>query len=266
MMEVRDQMGYPISLRHYPQRIISLVPSLTELLIDLGSGEEIVGVTDYCILPEQKGTSKIKIGGPKNFNFQIIDDLKPDLIIGNKEENYKEGIRRLQEKYPVWMSDIVTVEDALAMIESVGRLVNRFQQAEKLGKEIRSGFTDLDFTPSWKVAYLIWKDPYMAAGGNTFIHEMLHLGGFINLFENKSRYPQIIPEELEKGEVILLSSEPYPFSSEDVESFRKRYPKQVILRVDGTMFSWYGSRMKLAPAYFYRLREAVENDHKADLL
>ncbi len=257
MMEFRDQMGYSIALGNYPQRIISLVPSLTELLFHLGLDEEIVGVTGYCTLPERGVASKIKIGGPKKFDFQRIDELKPDLVIGNKEENYEEGIRRLQEKYTVWMSDIITIGDALKMIECVGNLVNRIEQADQLVSEIRTGFEDLSFTPLWKVAYLIWKDPYMAAGGNTFIHEMLQLCGFVNLFEKKSRYPCVAPEELERAEVILLSSEPYPFTSEDVESFRKRYPKQGICHVDGTMFSWYGNRMKYAPDYFRQLRDLI---------
>jgi len=260
-MEFQDQMGHTITLREYPQRIISLVPSLTELLFDLGLEEKIVGVTRYCILPEEKVALKIKVGGPKEFQFQVIDDLKPDLIIGNKEENYREGIRRLQDKYPVWMSDIVTIDNALKMIGSMGRLVNRDQHADQLVDEIQTGFRELTFTPQLKVAYLIWKNPCMAAGGNTFIHEMLHLCGFINLFEKKSRYPRITPEELEGAAVILLSSEPYPFTPEDVKSFRKRYPKKVICHVDGPMFSWYGSRMKYAPAYFRRLREALEKDH-----
>ena len=164
-MEFRDQMGYKITLRKYPQRIISLVPSITELLFHLGLDGEIVGVTDYCILPEQKVALKIKIGGPKAFRFQVIDDLKPDLIIGSKEENYKEGIHCLQDKYPVWVSDVVTFEDALCMIGSVGKLLNREQHAEQLVDEIQTGFGDLNFTPQWKVAYLIWKNPWMAAGG-----------------------------------------------------------------------------------------------------
>jgi len=261
MMKSRDQMGYSITLRNYPQRIISLVPSLTELLFDLGLEEEIVGVTRYCILPEEKAALKIKVGGPKEFRFQVIDGLKPDLIIGNKEENYPEGIRRLQEKYPVWMSDIVTIDDALRMIGSVGKLVNRSRHAEQLVDEIQTGFRDLSFTPQWKVAYLIWKNPWMAAGGNTFIHEMLHLCGFINLFEKKSRYPHVTLDELKEAEVILFSSEPYPFTPEDVKSFRKRYPIQALCLVDGAMFSWYGSRLKFVAAYYKRLREALEKDH-----
>jgi ABC-type Fe3+-hydroxamate transport system substrate-binding protein len=261
MMEVRDQMGYSIRLRNYPQRIISLVPSLTELLFDLGLDKEIVGVTDYCTLPDKQVVTKTKIGGPKKFNFHIIDDLEPDLIIGNKEENYEKGIVRLQEKYPVWMSDIHTIEDALQMIVSIGRLVNRDQHAERLIDEIQTGFSNLNFTPQWKVAYLVWKKPWMVAGGNTFIHAMLTLSGFINLFEKKNRYPSVALEELEEAEVILLSSEPYSFTSEDAGWFRKRYPKQIICLVNGAMFSWYGSRMKYVPAYFNRLMKALEKDH-----
>lgn len=254
-------MGFNINSGEYPQRIISLVPSLTELLFDLGLDKEIVGVTDYCISPEKQVVTKTRIGGPKEFNFQLIDDLEPDLIIGNKEENYREGIRKLQEKYTVWMSDVITIDDALNMIRSLGRLVNRCHNAERLIGEIQTGFSSLNFPSKREVAYLIWKNPYMAAGGNTFIQEMLQRCGFANRFERKSRYPRIASEDLERAEIILLSSEPYPFTAEDVELFGKQYPKQAICLVDGTMFSWYGSRMKQAPAYFHRLRKALEKNH-----
>jgi len=259
-MDFIDQMGNTIRLSAYPHRIISLVPSQTELLFDLGLDEQIVGLTSYCILPQEKVAHLIKVGSPKEFRFQVIDELRPDLIIGSKEENYPEGIHRLQEKYPVWMSDIVTVEDALEMIGIVGQLVNRREIAEKLIDEIKTALERLRGYPPLKAAYLIWKNPYMAAGGQTFINEMLTSCGFINIFEEKRRYPHISLDELEQADVILLSSEPYPFTPDDVEVFRKRYAAHCIRSVDGKMFSWYGSRLKYAPAYFNSLREALRAD------
>ena len=266
MKEFLDQMGNKIRLSEYPRRIISLVPSFTELLFDLGLDDEIVGVTSYFSADIAATSHFNKAGGIKKFRFQVIDELQPDLIIGNKEENYREGIHQLQEKYPVWMSDIITIEDMLQMIRSIGKLVNRSEKAEQLIDEIEMGLKDLDFYPLLKVAYLIWNNPYMAVGGNTFINELLHLCGFINIFEKKSRYPRINAVELDEAEVILLSSEPYPFTSEDVETFRNRYSTQYVYRVDGAMFSWYGSRIKYTPAYCKSLRETLRKELGVDLI
>ena len=258
-MEFQDQMGNTIRLSAYPQRIISLVPSLTELLFDLGLDDEVVGVTTYCILPEDKIRNLTRIGGPKEFEFTATDKLKPDLIIGNKEENYREGILRLQEKYLVWMSDIITIDDALMMIRRVGTLINRSQNAERLAGELSASLGNKEFYPLYKVAYVIWKDPYMVAAGNTFINEMLRKCGFINIFENKSRYPQITINELDQADVVLLSSEPYPFADSDVNDLKNQNPSISVILVDGKIFSWYGSRLRYAAGYFTGLRKSIQN-------
>lgn len=257
-MEFMDQLGNTIRLPEYPKSIISLVPSLTESLFDLGLDDEIVGVTRYCILPKDKVANRTKIGGTKEFDFQVIDELKPDLIIGNKEENYREGILRLQEKYPVWISDIVTIEDALQMLRSMGKLVNRCENAEQLIDEINISLDRLEFDPSLKAAYLIWKNPYMVAAGDTFINEMLQRCGFINIFRSKKGYPQISLDELDEADVIMLSSEPYPFVAKDIEIIRKRCSTQHVCLVDGAIFSWYGSRLKYAAGYFRGLHESLQ--------
>jgi len=256
-MDFLDQLGNTVRLSEYPKRIISLVPSQTELLFYLGLDAEIVGVTRYCVLPEDKVGNRAIVGGTKQFNFPIIDELRPDLIIGNKEENYREGIERLQEKYPVWMSDIMTIESALQMIKSVGKLINRYKNAERLVDEIRTGLNRLEFCSPLKAAYLIWKNPYMVAAGNTFINEMLRKCGFINIFGSKNGYPKIALDELDEAEVILLSSEPYLFVGEDIENLGKRFPAQRVRFVDGAMFSWYGSRLRHAAVYFRVLRESL---------
>ena len=258
MMEFRDQMGNTIRLPDYPGRIISLVPSLTELLFDLGLDDEIVGVTRYCVLPKDKVGDRARVGGTKDFDFPVIDGLHPELIIGNKEENDREGIRRLQARYPVWISDVVTIEDALEMIGSVGELVDRCAVAERLIEEIGTSLDRLERYPPLKAAYLIWKNPYMVAAGNTFINEMLRRCGFVNIFESQNGYPETTLEELDEADVVLLSSEPYPFVAEDMESFRKGLPIRRAYLVDGAMFSWYGSRMKYAASYFRGLRESLE--------
>ena len=260
MLESIDQMGQKIRLLEYPKRIISLVPSLTELLFDLGLDDEVIGVTNYCIFPEEKVAQRTKVGGPKSFKFSVIDELKPDLIVGDKEENYSEGIHQLQHKYPVWVSDIISIDDALHMMRTLGQLVNRKTKAEYLSNTIDIGLRNLASPPVVNVAYLIWKNPYMAVGRETFIHSMLHRCGFVNIFANKKRYPKIHVDELEEAEVILLSSEPYHFTREDIDFFKTRYPTHLVYFVDGTIFSWYGSRLQYAPAYIADFQKKLVTD------
>ncbi len=257
-MKFRDQMGNTIVLPEYPKRIISLVPSLTELLFDLGLDEEIIGVTDFCISPENKVKNRVKIGGPKHFDFQIIDTLKPDLMIGNMEENYQAGILRLQKKYPVWMSDITTLMDMLEAISGIGAVTGRMDEADRINREISGRMDRLPRFKPLKAAYLIWKDPLMAAGGNTFINEMMKRCGFINIFSNLNRYPVIQINELSDAEIIVLSSEPYPFSTSDREYFMQEFPRIDVVIVDATMFSWYGSHILYSADYFTKLRNTLD--------
>ena len=238
-----------------PQRIISLVPSQTELLFDLGLADKIVGITKFCIHPAVLRKTKTVIGGTKNFNFERIDQLKPDLIIGNKEENYKEGIERLQEKYKVWMSDIFTLDDALHMIASIGKLTHTSEKAEEILQRIRTAFQAIQPLSCKKVAYFIWRNPFMAVGAHTFIHDMLNRCGFDNVFSTLSRYPLISEEMLAEArpEYIFLSSEPYPFSGKHFTEFNQICPDAKIKIIDGEMFSWYGSRLIQSASYFQEL-------------
>lgn len=247
-----DQMGEAIRVDGRPCRIVSLVPSQTELLFDLGLDEEIVGVTKFCIHPKEKCKNKAKIGGTKKFDFSAIDALAPDLIIGNKEENYKEGIEILKASYPVWMSDIYDLRDAFEMIDSIGALVGKRMEAQKIVEDIGKGFED--FAPKIKkrALYLIWKDPYMSIGKHTFIHEMMLKCGFENVLGDMDRYPILTAEDIKAldPEVILLSSEPYPFKEKHRKEIQEILPFAQIALVDGEMFSWYGSRLQYVPAYF----------------
>jgi len=249
-------MGHQLTLHERTQRIISLVPSQTELLFELGLGDRIVGITKFCIHPKEQTKQKAQIGGTKNFNFEVIDALQPDLIIGNKEENYQEGIEKLAEKYPVWMSDIFTLEDSLDMIRKIGELTGTEKNATEIAEKTAAGSATLP-KPESKIsaAYFIWKSPYMAAGSNTFINDMLERCGFENVFANAERYPEIGIEMLQKSqpEVILLSSEPYPFQEKHFQEFQQICPDAKVMIVDGEMFSWYGSRLLKAPKYFQEL-------------
>ncbi len=254
-----DQMSQEWTIDFPPKRIISLVPSQTELLHYLGLEEEVIGITKFCVHPEEWFRSKKRVGGTKTANLEKIAELKPDLIIGNKEENQKEQIEALSEKYPVWMSDIKTLEDAFEMIEKIGILTNRTKKATELSNVLRQKFVNLSEgqvgKANLKVAYFIWKDPYMVAGGGTFIHEILKNCGFLNVYGDVDRYPEIQLENLktEKPDLIFLSSEPYPFKEKHFDVFEKACPDAKILVVDGEMFSWYGSRLLDSIGYFEAL-------------
>ena len=243
-----------------PQRIVSLVPSQTELLFDLGLEDKVVGITKFCCHPANQVKSISKIGGTKNFDFEKIKALKPDLIIGNKEENYQEGIETLQRDFPVWISDIVTLEDSLEMIREVGQLTHKEPEAFKICQQLSIQFDSLQ-SPSRRprVAYFIWKKPYMVAANGTFIHEMLGKAGFLNVFEGLTRYPEISEADLKQTapELIFLSSEPYSFREKHLLEFQEICPSAHIMLVDGELFSWYGSRLLKSVAYFNELRDSL---------
>ncbi|WP_261990311.1 ABC transporter substrate-binding protein [Hymenobacter sp. BT188] len=259
-LTLTDQMGRRVVVPYPPHRIVSLVPSQTELLFDLGLGKRVVGVTKFCIHPAEARQQTTVIGGTKNFDFEKIAALKPDLIIGNKEENYQEGIEQLAAHYPVWLSDISDLADALRMIRQVGVLVGAKVKADQLAANIELAFAQL--SPPQEpipVAYFIWRKPYMVAAAGTFIDDMLARAGFANVFAPQQRYPEISTEQLAAAapRVILLSSEPYPFADKHIAEFQAICPPAQIQIVDGELFSWYGSRLQHSAAYFTELRAAI---------
>ncbi|MEO1655816.1 MAG: helical backbone metal receptor [Bacteroidota bacterium] len=260
-----DQMGREIVVPHQVKRIISLVPSQTELLIDLGLSEQLVGITKFCVHPSEV-TGKIpKIGGTKTYHLDKIEAAAPDLIIGNKEENFKDGIEQLAQKYPVWMSDIFTLEDAIHMIEQLGLILGKTPESSDLIQEIQLPFQQLTFCQEKvlslrkKVAYLIWQKPMMAVGGNTFIQDMIDRLGLENVFKARERYPELNERELSRAQpnYIFLSSEPFPFREKHQEYFKQACPGAQVILVDGEMFSWYGSRLVKSGKYLQALQENI---------
>ena len=259
-----DQLLRKVHVCTSPQRIISVVPSQTELLYDLELDEEVIAITKFCVHPLIWFETKPRIGGTKNLNLQKIKELQPDLILANKEENNKKDIEELASHFPVWVSDVNTLSSAYAMIKEVGKIVNKEEKAEELLEQIRIAFSHYkpkNAPNKLRTVYLIWKEPYMTIGSNTFIHEMLSYGGFENIFSDKSRYPEIDATDLigRNCQVVLLSSEPYPFQAKHVNELKALLPDTKILLADGELFSWYGSRMLQAPEYFKNLyREATQ--------
>lgn len=254
-MEITDALNRKISLTKTPQRIVSLVPSQTELLVDLGLREQIVGVTKFCVHPAGLRNSKTIVGGTKQVHFDKIKQLKPDIILCNKEENTKEMVQQLETIAPVWVSAISTVDDCCEMILSLGHIFYKEETAAQIVNQIRAEnkkFSDfIKNKPPLKVAYLIWKDPFMAAGNHTFINTLLALNNFKNIFlERESRYPEVPLEDLNKADLIMLSSEPYPFSEKHILELKDIVDEKKIRLVDGEYFSWYGSRLVKAFEYF----------------
>jgi ABC-type Fe3+-hydroxamate transport system substrate-binding protein len=254
-----DQLGRTIRIKFPPRHIVSLVPSQTELLYSLGLDEEVTGITKFCIHPESWFRNKIRIGGTKQLKPDLIESLQPDLIIANKEENEKEQVEALAAKFPVWISDIKNLEEACAMIRSVGELTNRAGKANAIAGDIEERFSRFQATATGgkirKAAYFIWKNPWMAAGGDTFIHSMLGICRLENVYANDGRYPETTLDELalRKPEIVLLSSEPYPFAEKHIAEIAAVLPDARIITVDGELFSWYGSRLLDAPAYFNKI-------------
>ena len=291
-----------------PRRIVSLVPSQTELLYHLGLDEEVIGITKFCVHPEKWFRKKERVGGTKTIDIEKIKSLKPDLVIANKEENLKEQVEELSGYVQVYVSDIKNLEDALQMIKDVGNLINREDEANKLVSQINEQFdhlkefilstnqqTDLstnvhlnistfqhiNLKQQLNTAYLIWKNPYMAAGGDTFINDMMQRCGFNNIFKYIARYPEVNIEQStlqpinnstiqllnnstskpfnpSSLQLLLLSSEPYPFKQKHIAELQQQLGGTRILLVDGEMFSWYGSRLSHAADYFIKLIKKIK--------
>jgi ABC-type Fe3+-hydroxamate transport system substrate-binding protein len=260
MLSVTDQIGNVVTLKNTPQRIVSVVPSQTELLYHLGLANGIAGITRFCIHPANQVKYMQKVGGTKQLDIDLIKTLNPDLIIANKEENERKQVEELMALYPTYISNPITLPGALDMIGNIGELVGAGKAAHRLSVNIRREFDRLAYVKplGLKAAYLIWRKPYMIAGTDTFINDMLQRSGFKNAF-NQDRYPEVTMEQLiaVRPDVVLLSSEPYPFKQKHADEFQQALPGAIIKLVDGEMFSWYGSRLLYAPEYFIGLTDSI---------
>ena len=253
-----DQLGRPVELPASPRSIVSLVPSITELLYTLQLGERVTGITKFCIHPQNWFREKTRIGGTKAIKTEVIHTLQPDLIIANKEENVKEQVEELAQHYPVWVTDVNNLADAMEMIGQIGSITNTPERATSLINEINTAFDQLPTTNNQpQTGYLIWRNPYMTIGNDTFIHDMLGRCGFKNIFSHTTRYPAIDTWQLAQCDLLLLSSEPYPFQQKHIDELQAELPNTRIILVDGEMFSWYGSRLLHAPAYFTSLLQQL---------
>ncbi|MGH2666958.1 ABC transporter substrate-binding protein [Flavobacterium sp.] len=261
LKQFTDQLGTSHSFENAPKRIVSLVPSQTELLFDMGLEESIVGITKFCVHPFHLKSTKTIVGGTKQVKIDKIKALQPDIIIANKEENTLEIVESLKEICPVWVTNIITIEDNQKMIQDFGLLFNKRTEAQKWLDKINFGYQDfqkfMEDKQVKKVAYFIWANPYMVAGGDNFINELLKLNKFENIYDNnpryEGRYPEIIIQKMRiqgDPDLVLLSSEPFPFKDEHAFELGRHTHHATTVFVDGEMFSWYGSRLVKAFDYF----------------
>ena len=231
-----QQLGPPIV--HPLRRIVSCVPSLTETIFDLGVGDAVVGCTWFCVHPREEVAKLTKIGGTKNLKLDKLNQLQPDVIIAAKEENEREQIEELASLYPVLLYNVQKVEENERLLLDL---------AGALSTQVPITF----LRPLPEVSpilssciYLIWKQPFMTVGGDTFISEVLELNGFTNMYKGEKRYPSLSLQDIKSAqpEHLLLSSEPYPFQEADVAELQRVLPHTRVLIVDGEKYSWYGSR------------------------
>lgn len=268
MKQFTDQLGTTHTFEHTPSRIVSLVPSQTETLFDLGLEDELVGVTKFCVHPFHLKATKTIIGGTKQINIAKIQALQPDIIIANKEENTLEIVAQLKEICPVWVTDVLTIEDSIQVIRDFGNLFNKRTDAQKWIQKMTFGLTDFqEFIKSksaQKVAYFIWANPYMVAAGETYINEILKLNKFENIYDSnpkyEGRYPEVIIQKMRiqgDPELILLSSEPFPFKDEHAFELGRHTHHARTVFVDGEYFSWHGTRLVKAFDYFKVLHNTL---------
>lgn len=258
-MTFTDQTGRTVECHNKLTRIVSLVPSQTELLVDLGLEDNIVGVTKFCVHPKHLRISKKVIGGTKTISFEKIKALKPHIILCNKEENTLDIVNQLEKEFPVHVSDVTNIEESKTLILQYGKLFGCIMRASRMcsiiTKEADKFTAFIADKPKKRTAYFIWKDPWMTIGKDTFIHYLLSLNQFENIYQDKERYPEVDLEDLKEKnpELLLLSSEPYPFKEKHINEIQSTFPETKIILVDGEYFSWYGSRLQNAFTYFRTL-------------
>jgi ABC-type Fe3+-hydroxamate transport system substrate-binding protein len=249
-----DALGTPVQVPLFPQRVVSLCPSQTETLLALGIGERLVGRTKFCIHPQPAIGRVAVVGGTKQVRLDALRSLRPDLIIAEKEEQTPELVATLRTEWPVYVTDVRDYATALHMLATLGELTGLMPAAAQLVKEIETEWRAYSqpATPQ-RVAYFIWREPWMLAGPDTFIHSALAHAGLQNCVpQGRGRYPAVALQQVAQWapQRVLLSSEPYPFGAQHVHEVQAALPSAQVQLVDGELFSWYGARMRLMPRYW----------------
>jgi ABC-type Fe3+-hydroxamate transport system substrate-binding protein len=257
--ELTDQTGRVLKVKLNPQKVVSLVPSVTETLIAIGLSGSIAARTKFCIHPKDTVSGIPKVGGTKTPKIHHVMDIKPDLIIANKEENRQEDISVLND-FPIYVSDIKNTSDVIHFLNDMQEIFPD-SSAKVSGQKIYKAMETLPENPVLSACYLIWRDPWMTIGNDTFIHYMLLKAGFNNVFSESNRYPVIRSEDIisKSPDVVMLSSEPYPFKEKHIDEISQLLPDAKIILADGELFSWYGTRMLKFPEYVRKLQTQLGN-------
>jgi ABC-type Fe3+-hydroxamate transport system substrate-binding protein len=247
---IRDVLGNAFTFARPPRRVVSLVPSLTETLFDLGAGQSVVAVTDFCIFPP--GLALPRAGGTKNPRVDEIRGLAPDLVHMNLEENLRHHAEAVALFAPVFVSEPKSVEDVITLIELLGAIHDRRARATELANALRATLASMP-RRAFTFACPIWKNPWMWCGGDTYVSRLVEAAGGANVLADRRRYPQIAIEEvLALGpDIVFLPDEPYLFTRDDADAIRG---PRVIGPFPGHLFTWHGTRTRLGLEF---LRSAV---------
>lgn len=264
MIRLTDDLGRTVILKNPPARIVSLVPSITLSLYDLGAGDRVAGRTSFCIHPKAAVQQAMVVGGTKKVHLDKVLSLRPDLVLANKEENVEEQITELSRQVPVFVTDIHTYADNARLLDILGRLTGKTTAAKDWNARIQAAYKDatrkLKSHAPLRALYVIWRKPYMSVGADTFIHDIMDRAGFVHVMGHKRRYPKFSAAEAQalSPDVVFLSSEPYPFREKHIAEFSAMLPGAAIRLVDGEMFSWYGTRLLETWGYLLELRRELD--------
>lgn len=256
MAEVADVLGRVHAFSRSPERVVSLVPSLTETLFDLGAGGAVVAATDYCLFPARELTGVRRVGGTKNPSIDEIRALAPDLVYVNVEENLPRHADQIEEFAPVFATEPKTVAGVLTLLADLGAIHGREDAAATWRERIARAIVTVGEVAAFSFACAIWKDPWMWCGGDTYVSDLLTTAGGTNVFAGMTRYPK---EELEavlarEPDVVFLPDEPYPFTDIDAITVRAQFLGRVVGPFPGHLFTWHGTRTEKGLAF---LRDAL---------
>lgn len=252
----RDALGREVTVPSPPGRVVSLIPSVTEICFALGAGEQVVGVTRFCTEPPAGVAGKVRVGGEKDPDLDRIARLRPDLVIANVEENRKADVEALAAAgIPVYVIYPRTVTEGAGLLRTLGELLGASGAGEALAGDVEQALGEVSRLRRGRapvrVFCPIWKNPWMACNGDTYVHDVLVTCGGENITADRpERYPRVALEEVAAAapEVILLPDEPFRFAPKHIPLFHA-FPGIPALRngrihcIDGKWISWYGPRM-----------------------
>ncbi|MEA2164609.1 MAG: hypothetical protein QOK37_2736 [Thermoanaerobaculia bacterium] len=244
-LRVNDVLGNAFEFVESPRRVVSLVPSLTETLFDLGAGDDVVGITDFCIFPEDIG--KPRVGGTKNPRIDAIRALAPDLVYVNLEENLEHHAKAMEEFAPVFVTEPKTVDDVAALIATLGAIHHRHDRAQELIALLQNERTRVaEFT----FAVPIWKKPWMWCGGDTYVSSLVESIGGTNVLRDQTRYPSLDLDDVLalRPDVVFLPDEPYEFTGDDAVEISG---PRIVSPFPGHLFTWHGTRTILGLRFLH---------------